>query len=462
MKKNTKFKEKLKYYLMDYNGKIIHFREGKYYSNEIDDINYEYIVKVEVEYSYSEFNVEDNYIFLKKYPEFDCYIENISKAKLIYNTETRAFSFYTENKKYLCFENDTLSFSRDKANLWESFLLINDDFIDRINHILNNNWLSKRNRQIVNGKNITFRNDFLMKIGDFSVDMRNQRARDFGKYNLTVFHDAWKLEEFLLYNPLIYITAYSSKSVLEQLKICVDALRELSGFDGQIIVMSDQSSTSIHELCGRKNATSIDVDPMYPKDFVGYVCSKFSLLNKKCYDGYQPIMYLDPDIVFNCDVNQMLQEATLVEDICAPLEDFNRIQTHVPIGSGLLQLDSLNPSPYAAGFNGGTIVYPNIENTKVQAFLETSRRTITNIGKLFGRDFNAWADQEVINYISIKEFNINTSCLSKYAKYVDHNPGNNEEFKGFVHFWGHPSQKKSEKMMEYLKKIKEIRKLKIQ
>lgn len=295
-----------------------------------------------------------------------------------------------------------------------------------------------------------------MKIGEFSLDIRSQRVSDFGKYNLMGFCDSWKIEEFLLYNPLIYITAYSSKSVLEQLKICIRSLREFSGFDGQIVVMSDQDVTSIRELCAGKNTDSINVDPMNPEDFVGYVCSKFSLSGKECYDGYQPIMYLDPDIVFNCNVDQMLQEATLTEDICAPLEDFHRVQTHIPVGAGLIQLDSLKPSPYAAGFNGGTIVYPNVENPKVQAFLETARRTVTNVGELFGRSFNAWADQEVINYISIKKFSINTSCLSKYAKYVDYNPDTHGEFKGFVHFWGHSSNEKVIKMTRYFKKLKTI------
>ncbi len=444
-------------YLISYNGEVIHNNGDNYYTKKINDLNYDDIINVDIDPVYQNMNKEDDYIFLKEQPEFYCNFENFGKVTGIYNKKTRAVSFKNNDGKYLCFEGNNLVFTRDEANLWESFCPIDEKFIKKLQYVILNKWISKRTGEIFDGKNITFCSDFIMKIGTFSIDIRSQHVADFEEYKFIGFCDTWKFEEFLLYNPLIYITAYSSKSVLNQLSLCVRALRNFADFDGRIIVMSNEDTTSIRSICSMDGDDNIDVDHMDPKDFVGYVCSKFSILGKDIYSGYQPVMYLDPDIIFNSDLNKMLQEATLTEDICAPLEDFHRVQTHVPVGAGLIQLDSLTPSPYAAGFNGGTIIFPNTDNTKVKEFLDAARRSITNIGEFFGRDFNLWADQEVINYLSIKNFNINTSCISKYAKYVDHNPSINENLTGFVHFWGHDSDKKSELMKIYFDKVEYIR-----
>ena len=443
-------------YLMAYNGEVIHNIEDVYYTKKINDLNYGDIIDVDIDPIYKNLNKEDDYIFLNDQSEFNCHFKNFGEVTGIYNQKTRAVSFRNNDGKYLCLEGDHLVFTRDEANLWESFFPIDNEFIRKIQYVILNKWLSKRTGEIFDGKSIIFCSDFIMKIGNFSIDIRSQRINDFNEYKFIGFCDGWKFEEFLLYNPLIYITAYSSKSVLNQLSLCVRSLRSFANFDGKIIVMSNEDSTSIRDICSMEGDDNIDVDLMYPKDFVGYVCSKFSILGKEIYSGYQPVMYLDPDIIFNSDVNKMLQEATLTEDICAPLEDFHRVQTHVPVGAGLIQLDSLVPSPYAAGFNGGTIIFSNTDNTKVKEFLDNARRSITNIGYCFGREFNKWADQEVINYLSVKSFNVNTNCISKYARYIDHDPSINEKLTGFVHFWGHNSERKSELMKIYFDKIQYI------
>jgi len=445
-------------FLICHNGEVLHFNGNFYYTRPANSIDYENMVDVDFFDKYNDFLKEDLYIYHDNFPELDCEFDIIGKAKGIYNNNTRAISFRNKEKKYLCLDNGVLSFSRDEANLWESFLPIDEKFFEKINHLFSNKWISKRTGQLFDGKQITFSNDFSLNIGNFSLDLRSQNIIDFKKYKFIGFHDSWKIEVFLLYNPLIYITAYSSKNVLSQLGLCVRSLRNFSNFGGKIVVMSDKDISVIREICQDDGISAIEVDNVNPKDFVGYVCSKFSLTNKNKYIGYQPIMYLDPDIIFSGDVNTILQEATLTEDICAPLEDFHRIQTHIPVGAGLIQLDALITSPYAAGFNGGTIVYPNVEEVKVIEFLNAARRTVTNIGEIFGRNFNAWADQEVINYLSVKFFNLNTSCLTKYAKYINKEIANIGDAAEFVHFWGHNSDTKVHLMNIYFNKIETMRK----
>lgn len=448
-------------YLLNHACKVAHYKDGSFYFTDIAKVEKEFSVRVNIKIDLG--NEEDRFIFMENGIEpISCYISPFGEVFAEYNEEDNTFSFISNDKKYLCYDyrssggESLFSFSRDSISLWEKFMLLEEALLDKVAVSLSKSWVSRRNGNLYAGSEIYFGSPFLMSIGPFDIDFRRQKIEDFGEFQLRAFVDSWKVELFSLYNPLIYITAYSSKSVMDQLSICIKSLRKFGDFSGKIVVMTDSNIEHIRTLCDELPFSRLQVDNKYPKDFVGYVSSKFSIINKEMYKEYQPIMYLDPDIVFDRPVEPMLVEATASGKICAALEDFHRLKTHPAIGAGLIQLDHIEVSSYAAGYNGGTIIIPNTKNDVVRDFFDIARRTITNIGKSYGRGFNVWVDQEVINYLSYKIYNVDTSCISKYAKYVSNDPKTLRDVSGFVHFWGHTSEQKSEKMSEYFQKLEKI------
>jgi lipopolysaccharide biosynthesis glycosyltransferase len=113
---------------------------------------------------------------------------------------------------------------------------------------------------------------------------------------------------------------------------------------------------------------------------------------------YQPLLYVDADIVFDRDVTPMLHAIAMSDRIAAPVELMSPLARNPSVGATLLQRDLCSPG-YMAGFNSGTLGIPN-----VRAHAETLRlirRIIANHSLLHGREALPYADQEIANYVFI-------------------------------------------------------------
>ncbi|MBS1104493.1 hypothetical protein JK202_16155 [Gluconobacter sp. Dm-62] len=437
-------------YIMDYKGKILHSRNnGEFYSKNINDINKDEAVIIndlEIK-KITDLDADDIFIYDR---EVLCNrlisIGIHSDVKITYDKNSCTYLFSNKENKYLCSDNELIDFNKIHAYTWERFILIDEYKIHKINYIMSNSWVSKRDGNIYTPKDIKLKDIFSLCIGPINIDISKCREEDFGEYKFVGIVDNWSPEVFLLYCPHIYITAYSSANVLKQLALCVSSIRKFGKFNGRITVMTDQAIETIRDICDDE---SIDIDFMQPKDFVGFVCSKYSIINKDIYKHSQPLLYIDPDIIFDRPISPLFLDAVLSETICAPLETFNRLMTHPPIGSSLIQLDQLNVNIYSSGVNGGTISFPNIDDEKTREFVRLVRRTIANIGWKFGRKYNGWADQEVLNYISYKFGGINSSVFTKYANYVMGSMEDIYSRRGFVHFVGRSSTEKVVEMQNY-------------
>ena len=442
-------------YILDFRSKVIHWNaEQGFYGRSLFNINRADVVSVHGIQDYLT-NEEDIYFFPEtRIRSFQKTIRHLGPVTITYEKDCSGYSLRNEQGQYLCSEAHTFRFSRDAVSSWETFIFIDDDFIERLDHLTSNQWISKRTGDMLDVEHIQYLDDFLIRIGGFMIDIRSQQVNDFGKYRTILFHENWKPEVFLLYSPVIYITAFSSDDVLNQLKLCISSIRRFGNYTGKIIVMTDRSLTYIQELCGEYNTDLLDTDTLHPSDFVGYVCSKYYILDKPIYRGHQPLLYLDPDIIFDNDLNVMLKDALLSEEICAPFEKQSPLRTQPSVGSSLIQLDGLSVGTYAVGLNGGTIIFPNTENPETYDFIKLVRRTIRNVGTKYGRNFCHWADQEVFNYMAVKLGLVNYTILTRYANFISNDPFDPYSKKGFVHFWGNSN--KAEVMERYMKQLEEI------
>lgn len=327
-----------------------------------------------------------------------------------------------------------------------SFLLLTAAQIGRIRHVLDSAWVAQRDRSLYQGDAIRLSKGFILRIGRFCIDLRFQDLAKLEHYTIIGAVDGWKYEKFYLYRPLIYITAYSDRRVLEQLRLCIASLLTIGRFRGRIVVMTDVGRDKVLRLCEPKDPDQIVVLPLSPVDFVGYVCTKYLVYDSELFHGHQPVMYLDPDIICDRPADEMLVPLATCEKISAPLEDFHFLRDHPAVGATLLQLDGVEPI-FSAGFNGGTIVFPNVANAAVRECFDLIRRTIASVGAIHGRSFNAWADQECANYICFKTGMIETSFLTPRVQHhtVDRNRGRN----GLVHFWAHTGSRKVVLMRTY-------------
>jgi hypothetical protein len=168
---------------------------------------------------------------------------------------------------------------------------------------------------------------------------------------------------------------------------------------------------------------------------------------------FQPLLYVDTDIVFDSDVTPMLRAVATSDRIAAPIEVLTSLAANPASGAALLQRDFCSPG-FMAGFNTGTLGIPNL-----RAHAETLRlvrRIIMNHATLHGRMALPWVDQEIANYVSFRLNNhVDTGLISRFVRFAgnDAHTGNRC---GLVHFWPVAgAAARTQAMRDYLGRLRE-------
>jgi len=374
---------------------------------------------------------------------------NIGRRSISYRRGDRYVSVLPPNEQ----GDVALAYDRAEPGGWESFLPLNDDAVKAIQFLQSNDWVVGSSKILVKKENIEILENFVLCIGDLKLDLRYQRF----EYNersksMIMFVDGWKYEKIYLYKPLVYYTAFKSEHVMQQFYLSIRSLRLFGAYDGDVLAFTDKTLQELEEKGGDPCQHNLDIYSVYPKDFVGYVAAKYDIIKIENARQYQPVLYLDPDIIIDRPIEQVLVDIVASGAVCAPIEDFSPVATSVSVGKTLTELAGIHVG-YRHGFNGGTI---GINNIAVQEeFLKTTRQIITNTGIVLGRNFNRWVDQEVVNYTGIVMDSVRTDVISKYVRY-GYRDGSEYDIMGrtgLIHFFGRTIEGKVDAMRIYFDRL---------
>jgi hypothetical protein len=357
--------------------------------------------------------------------------------RIIHLNPNRKTISIENNGLYLCAEPDgRAEENRGTVDVWESFVACSDEDLDAIAMIMKSPWILKSSRRMIDGATLTSGENFAMLLGDLNIPLAHNLPFDLGQvpFRLLVLVDGWRIDELVLYKPLIFYLAFGDDNVFEQLAISLESLIEVGRYMGDVLVFSDRT----HEAISRDNPwlppARLHVASNPAKDWVGFVAGKYCIIEEKQAYGYQPVIYMDPDIIYDMDVEDLLVSVAVADRLCAPLEPFSRLADSPAVGATLLQLDHAEPR-FACGFNGGTIGIPNLPAHRHT--LELIRRIISNYSSMNGRGVFKWVDQEAANYVSYKIAHFDTREMSQFVRFSStHSPVPVEPRRGAIHFWG--------------------------
>ncbi len=350
-----------------------------------------------------------------------------------------------------------LDYTRDKPSSWETFQLVEAEDVERVRHILSADWLIRSTGVLTRQQDIStgFRS---IRLGAVTIDIastvqlwRDLRLRtpagrptsegDRAAFYYDIIIDGWKIDRIRLYNPCIFFTAFKSPLVLSQLHLSMTSLLEFGAYDGHIHVISDQTREDLLREVPNLPARRLTVQTVKARDFTGFVASKYLLLD--CIEArqYQPLLFSDPDIVYDRPIERMLCALTAAERVAAPLEDFSLLRQAPSMGTSLLQRDGFETRE-TCGFNGGTLGFLNL--AEHGHILSMIRVIIMSYSGMSGRGSLSWVDQEVANYVGYKAGQVDTTVLSRFVRYgltgTEHDAAGRI---GLVHFWppGHAIEK---------------------
>jgi len=374
---------------------------------------------------------------------------------LLYDVAARTVAFSRDGAYLSAVRNpgssrSAFSISRPNVAGWESFLPISNETIAALAHIHAHDWAIRSTHTLVRRDSITLGEGYALRLGDAIFDLRFQpldAALDQGR-SFLMFRDGWKDEKIYLFNPMVFYTSFRSDFVMQQLYLSIDSLMKWGQYTGKIHVLSDRTAEEIESNLSMRPASGVSVQALYPTDFVGYVASKYDIILWNDARAYQPLLYLDPDIMLDRPIEQMLVDILVSEAVCAPIESFSPIGQSPSVGGTLVELDMKN-ARFAHGANGGTIGFAQLH--RHLDLIAQIRHTIANVGHVYGRNFNRWVDQEVLNYVGFSRAGIDKAAISRYVRY-GYIPGSEYDVSsraGLVHFFGRTIEGKVDAMRAY-------------
>jgi hypothetical protein len=187
-----------------------------------------------------------------------------------------------------------------------------------------------------------------------------------------------------------------------------------------------------------------------PRDFAGYVAAKYAVLDWLPAAQFQPLLFLDADIICDRSIEPILCALAASDRIAAPIEEFSALQNSPSMGATLLQQDGCSPR-FAVGFNCGTLGIPNLA-THITT-LRLIRTVMVNHADIHGRHAQGWVDQEIANYVSYRDAHFDTHLLTRYVRYAgwDNKTATLSGRVGLVHFW--PAKDKLDAMRRYVREL---------
>ena len=318
---------------------------------------------------------------------------------------------------------------------WEGFLPISDTELAMLRTMLANDWVVRSSGELVRAADVAMGAWYTLRIGPLELDLRYQLPFDDAQFpfRLTVLKEGWRIEQFCLYRPLIYFTAFRSPVIFRQCDIAIRSLLEFGEYDGHILLITDQPADALPAALPALPPDRFRTCHVIAADGAGFLAARFKIVDFPWAAQFQPVMFMDCDVVFDAPVAPMLCAMARSDQISAPLEPFSPMRSSPAAGSGLLQLEGLAPG-FAVGMNFGTVGIPNIPAHA--ATLRLIRRIMMDHALLHGRTVLPYHDQEVANYVAFRltSFGPAIHPFVRYGGWPNTEPAIDGRV-GLVHFW---------------------------
>lgn len=349
------------------------------------------------------------------------------------------------NGVWLCAEADgTITLSRKTAGPWETFFPVTEAENDFIVEIGGQDWIASGGGivdtvgDVIHGA--TIEANYLARIGKMFVPIRDflsARHRRHGEA-WTLIYDGWRVEYLTAYRPLIYMIAYGKPEIFETMALLLRSLTELGRYTGDVLIFSDKTRDQLEPFVPPALSPRVRVAAAPVRDVTDMMAIKYRICDMPELAAYQPILYLDTDIICNAPLDPLLGELSRGLQVSVPLE-MDLMGSHNYYGSVLFSRDPTAVIRHERGFSAGLMGIPNIEVAR-QVF-PTIVESIYGLASQQadrGAMGGIFYDQGVANYVMHKVGAADFEIMTRYVVTpVDFKrPVSEIPRLGFAHFAG--------------------------
>ncbi len=351
---------------------------------------------------------------------------------------------------------------------WERLLPLAQDRLDIVLDLLGSGWFMPRGAQLVRRDEVALLPGLRLRIGAIEADLAATSfplvAQDTGTVGgrtvvrtLDVLHEGWMIERFERFAPLVYFTIFRDAFFLESMQLTVQSLEQVGRYEGDYLLITDATEEE-----GRRYFPGVDPARIHyshnPAPALADIAAARRLFDPAIVGRFQPVLYLDADIIADAPVERMLCDVMHSDKIFfatefpgANLHEANAGATNW-FGRFLAEHDRNWDYRLTRCINSGMIAARNADLmiapfATVSASWEAWRER-------HGNDHHTYLDQPFINYVLQKTRAANVTTLDHYARCVHAgSPADSDPRRGFVHFNSGVGHNKYDRMRAYLETL---------
>ncbi len=218
-----------------------------------------------------------------------------------------------------------VSLDAPEIRAWERFMLVPMEDLDLIAACAGSRWL------VDDDPHPTERGDWRLAegfrilvagrpagIADLVGSLRTAsagRCPDGVPMSFAFFHAICTPSVALRYNPLIYSTIGGADHFFEQVALCFSSVEAFGRYDGAYRLVCDRTRPAVAEFLGSIDPGRWDTVFFQIDGIDDIIRARRSILESAAFDGFQPILYLDSDIVCDRPIEPLLLAAARSERI---------------------------------------------------------------------------------------------------------------------------------------------------
>lgn len=338
---------------------------------------------------------------------------------------------------------------RPHCREWERYRLVREDTLDGIAIASRFSWVSHSDRRLLTlpveaGTRLSSMQE--LQFGGARVPIQCSSQSIFFEHSggnlqplpavMHVIGAQGQLQSFSRYMPLVYFFVYGHESFYQCLQLTLSSLERYGRYDGTIAIACDLDADRVLKYVPKSFRDRCMVTEASKER--GYFNRYF--LDEELYARYQPIVCSDVDVVFDCEVTDLLIDVLRQDKVCLATEDIPELAERSPrlwpeytgnfFGRYLYAAEREFPLQGIPLGNAGFIGFPNLYRVRhLYDLLKSvaSRQTPQQI-----KDYT---DQAILNYVLNKTASGDYSVMNRYGR-ISRNLTDVpvSERTGFVHF----------------------------
>lgn len=202
---------------------------------------------------------------------------------------------------------------------WESFRLLSLDDYQLVALCAAARWVIGDDARPTRPNSLTFREGFQIEFGgrlvpldDFLVAVRgglDGTSAVRPPMTFTFFHGTCTPAKAVLFNPLIYSTASGPPHFFEQYAMSCASFETYGRYEGAYRVICDRDRQDVSSYLGAIADERWDCIRRPLNDVEALVVARMKVLKGNDFDGFQPILYVDCDVICDCPIEGLLVAA---------------------------------------------------------------------------------------------------------------------------------------------------------